>query len=488
MAKKSEKKLKPDNLRKQAEKKLRQLTPKSIHALSASDSHKLIHELQVHQIELDMQNEELRRTQVELEESRSMYSDLYDFAPVGYLTTDKKGLIKQINITATGQLEKERKNLIGKPFQLFVHKDFQDIFYKHQHEIFKKKTMGTCEIRIKKKNGSEFFAQLVSEALAGTKGKPALLRTAMINITERKQAEHLLIKSEARYRMLADNFLVGITITTVNGTFVYANEALADMLDCESAREVMSYRAGSFYKDPEAGEDIIRRLKKYGKVNNCEVDVITKKGKTITVIFSATLQGDTITGMIMNITERKIMEQKLINARSQLEERVRERTAGLKEANEALSAEIHERERIATELQEKNIALKVLLQQRYDDRADMEQNIMSNINSLVQPYLNKLKNSKALKDELAYLNIIESNLNEIVSPFSNTLSSAYINFSPREIQVANLIKVGRQDKDIMYILNISFETVKTHRQNIRKKLGIYGKNTNLKTRLRAIID
>jgi DNA-binding CsgD family transcriptional regulator len=88
-----------------------------------------------------------------------------------------------------------------------------------------------------------------------------------------------------------------------------------------------------------------------------------------------------------------------------------------------------------------------------------------------------------MSKELSYLNIIEANLNEIVSPFSQKLSSEYFAFTPQELKIANLIKDGGQDKDISEILNISLETVKTHRQNIRKKLKIRGKKTNLMTYL-----
>ena len=91
-----------------------------------------------------------------------------------------------------------------------------------------------------------------------------------------------------------------------------------------------------------------------------------------------------------------------------------------------------------------------------------------------------------MSEDLAYVNILESNLNEIVSPFSVKLSSQYLGLTPKEIQIANLIKDGKQDKDMMEILNISQTTVKTHRQNIRKKLGIYSKRANLRTYLLSI--
>ncbi len=116
----------------------------------------------------------------------------------------------------------------------------------------------------------------------------------------------------------------------------------------------------------------------------------------------------------------------------------------------------------------------------------MEENILSNVKQLIQPYILKLKRNRSMSEDLAYLNILESNLNEIISPFSFKLSSKYLGLTPKEIQVADLIKDGKQDKDIMEILNISLTTVKSHRQNIRKKLGIYSKRINLKTYLTSI--
>jgi DNA-binding CsgD family transcriptional regulator len=138
------------------------------------------------------------------------------------------------------------------------------------------------------------------------------------------------------------------------------------------------------------------------------------------------------------------------------------------------------------ELKESNIALKVLLKQRENDQREFENNILSNLKHLVLPYLKKLQRNNANADELVYLNIIESNLNEIVSPFSFILTANNVGFTPREIQISDLIKDGMQDKDIADILNISLETIKTHRKNIRKKLGIYSKRTNLRAFLLSL--
>ena len=168
-------------------------------------------------------------------------------------------------------------------------------------------------------------------------------------------------------------------------------------------------------------------------------------------------------GAVSDITERKETEKELLKAEKEL--RIR-----------------------AEELTESNAALKVLLKQREQDQADFENNILSNIKHLIMPYIEKLKRNKLEQDELAYLNIIESNLNEIVSPFATKLSFQFLDFTPREIMIADLIKDGKQDKDIMEILHISIDTVKTHRKNIRKKLGIYGKRINLRTKLLTLTN
>jgi DNA-binding NarL/FixJ family response regulator len=137
----------------------------------------------------------------------------------------------------------------------------------------------------------------------------------------------------------------------------------------------------------------------------------------------------------------------------------------------------------AKELAESNAALKVLLRQREQDQKEFENNILSNVKHLVMPYIEKLKKNRSMSDDLVYLSIIESNLKEIISPFSAKLTFQYLDFTPREIMIADLIKDGKQDKDIVDVLKISLDTVKAHRKNIRRKLGINNKKINLRTKL-----
>ncbi len=126
--------------------------------LSKEEMHSLIYELQVHQIELEMQNDELRRLHDEIEESRNTYSHLYDFAPVGYFTVKKKGMIEQINLTGAALLGLDRQSLIGKPLTDFIAREDQDTFYLHHLQMLKTNGNHTCEIKMMKFDKTPFYA------------------------------------------------------------------------------------------------------------------------------------------------------------------------------------------------------------------------------------------------------------------------------------------------------------------------------------------
>ncbi len=318
MGKQTEKQKTTSALRKKAEARLRKLTGKTIHELSTDDSHSFIHELQVHQIELEMQNEELRASQELLENSRSRYSDLYDFAPIGYFTCNKHGLILEANMTGAEQLGLERRSLIKKPLSRFVHKDDADIYYLHCHEVMKSEKRKTCDIRMKRSDKSEFYAQLVSTAIKDETGS-TLIRSAVMNITERRTAEIKLIDSETSYRNLVDNSLVGIFKTHISGKFIYVNDAFANIYEYDSPASVLSEETLSFYKYPEERADIIKKLRRIGKISNYEIEAITKNGQTKNVLFNATLEGKIISGMVMDISERKNAEREMLRLTERLE-------------------------------------------------------------------------------------------------------------------------------------------------------------------------
>ena len=187
-------KKKPKDLatvRKEAEERLRQQAER-LKGISMLDMQDLVHELGTHQIELEMQNEELRRAQEELEASRSRYADLYDCAPTSYLTLDRDGVILEVNLAGAGLLGEDRRRLIKKPFSVFVYKDDLDTFRAHLKETLIRETRQIVEIRIRGKDGSVIPVQLQSIASEGPGGNSTFCRTAAIDITERKRMEEAI--------------------------------------------------------------------------------------------------------------------------------------------------------------------------------------------------------------------------------------------------------------------------------------------------------
>ena len=193
-----------ETLRKRVEKTL-QRNIEDLQEMSIEDVQCLVHELKTHQIELEMQNGELRRAQNELEESRNEYADLYDFAPIGYFTFDKNGLILDVNLTGANKLGVERQFLIKKPFSLYVAPDSKDMFYLHLRQVFMTNIRRTCEIKLAGKDGIQFDAQLESLLVQDSEGKSGQCRTAISDITEHKRIDKILEDSEERYRELAES-------------------------------------------------------------------------------------------------------------------------------------------------------------------------------------------------------------------------------------------------------------------------------------------
>jgi DNA-binding CsgD family transcriptional regulator len=126
----------------------------------------------------------------------------------------------------------------------------------------------------------------------------------------------------------------------------------------------------------------------------------------------------------------------------------------------------------AINLQEMNTALKVLLKKRDEDKKELEEKVLLNVREMIEPYLIKLKKTKLNDMQRTYLDIIESNLNDIISPFVCGVSINLLNFTPTELQVANLVKQGKTTKEIASTMNLSAKTIEFHRDNIRKKMGI----------------
>lgn len=156
--------------------------------LSPEENKSLLYELQVHQVELEMQNDELRRVQDELNASRKHYFDLYNITPLGYFTLDENDVILEANLTLSKMLGVTRGKLINNPFKSFIVNEDQDIYYLCRKTFLKSSKAQSCEIRMKKADGTYFWAN-ISGVIVKNNDTTKTLNSTISNISERKQME-----------------------------------------------------------------------------------------------------------------------------------------------------------------------------------------------------------------------------------------------------------------------------------------------------------
>jgi PAS domain S-box-containing protein len=187
-------------LRRQAEARFKTKAPELPPVRSSAEMQRLVHELEVHQIELEMQNEELSRARAEVEKALDNYTDLYDFAPVGYLTLDREGAIRAANLTAAGLLGVERSRLLGRRFGLFVAEESRLALSAFLEKVFASQGKQSCEVTLTSEGDSPLFAQI--EAIALGSGQEC--RMAVIDISARRRAETRIQKYNEELQTIND--------------------------------------------------------------------------------------------------------------------------------------------------------------------------------------------------------------------------------------------------------------------------------------------
>ena len=189
--------------------------------ISPADVKNLVLELKMHQVQLEMQNEELQRAQETITQARDRYADLYDFAPVGYFTLDRQGKIVEANLAGAHLLGAERDRLINQSSFRWVAPESWETCRTHYRQVFDSQGRQTCEIKLQRRGGPPFYAALESVAAPGEAGPVLHCRTAMSDITPRKQAE---IELKLKERLL-DGASDSIFLHDLDGHFIYVNEA-----------------------------------------------------------------------------------------------------------------------------------------------------------------------------------------------------------------------------------------------------------------------
>ncbi|MDT8341395.1 MAG: response regulator [Longimicrobiales bacterium] len=169
--------------------------------LSFDEVRRVVHELRVYQIELEMQNEEMRRAQAELELSRERYFELYDLAPVAYFTLSESAAILEANLTAVRLLGEERSTLLRRRFTRYIHPESQDVYYRHRRTLFETGDPQTCEFEMRRADDTAFIARLVSTLARGDDGEP-VHRTVVSDVTERRREEAERLALEHRVQQV----------------------------------------------------------------------------------------------------------------------------------------------------------------------------------------------------------------------------------------------------------------------------------------------
>ncbi len=195
-------------LRQQAEAAYRTMAaqaPEQVETLSPAATQRMVHELHVHQIELEMQNEELRRTQLELEASKEHYFQLFDLAPVGYVTLSEHGLILGANLTAGAMLGRPKKILLGKPLNRFILPEDQDLYYLQSKKLSETGAPQVSDLRMLRENKSIFWVRLHTTATKATEDGALVRRATLSDITASKDLERQkeLLQQELDHRAAA---------------------------------------------------------------------------------------------------------------------------------------------------------------------------------------------------------------------------------------------------------------------------------------------
>jgi PAS domain S-box-containing protein len=302
-----------------------------------------------------------------------------------------------------------------------------------------------------RRDDTTFPAMIVANAIIRG-GKPDGIRGVIADITVRKEMVRKLEESELRYRTLFDSTGTATCLIEEDMTISLANqkffrlsgfapdanlkftslvhpEDLDFMIECHRRRRI---EPGSVPRSYE-----FRHVRADGSVHHAFLTVSLIPGTKRSV------------ASIIDITDLKNMQEEL-----------KKKTFSLEEANSAL---------------------RVLLKQRDEDRAELEKNILTNMKEVVFPFLDKLKVQNPNASQLNILGVIEENLREIMSPFLKNISHNYVRLTPREIEILLLVKEGRSTKEISRIINTSERTIDFQRNSIRKKLGISNSKINLRT-------
>lgn len=378
-------------------------------------------------------------------------------------------VIKYVNKRASGIDGRPKRELIGKQIRETTHPDDYELVLQNYLEKLRGKSVKKYRYRGIDQQGHVMWFEIFGTAILW-EGRPAVMNF-ITDITGHVRAEEDLKKSE---RMLRDiiNFLPEPTFAIDGeGIIISWNREMEKMIGVKA--EEMLGKSNYEYS-----------LRFYGERIPMLIDLILKPDEQRERRYSYFKRDEDF--LYAEDSFQLHGETRSLWCKASLIYDHRDQVIGAIESMRDITdlrSAVAELNNKSIHLQEANTALKVLLEHRKNDRIEIEESIAGNLKTLIVPYLNKLRTTALKTTQEAYINILEAHLAEIVSPFLTNMTTRHANLTPREIQIADLVKEGKSAKEISQILNIALHTANNYRKRLRKKFSLRGKDKNLRTHL-----
>ncbi len=327
------------------------LDTQSVAEMSPQAMQQMIHDLRVHQIELEMQNEQLRQMQSELDTAQARFFDFYDLAPAGYVSVNDQNQILQANLATASLLGVTRRVLHMQLISRFIVSEDQDVFYLLRQTIRTTGAAQSCDLRLRQPDGLPVWVKLQAIAVTAPDGQP-MLRMVLSDITERKALEAQRVRDEAKLRTILDGASDAIFITDQTGRYQYVNQLATQLLGFDQSELLhMSFHDITPAHDLPEVMRLFEQLLAAGSMR-FELTLKRRDGSTVLVELSGTLLADgSVYGACRDITERKqlqviqlerAVETEVAASRQRLRELVALNQAELEEERRHMAREVHD--------------------------------------------------------------------------------------------------------------------------------------------------
>ncbi|MGD0275443.1 MAG: PAS domain S-box protein [Syntrophales bacterium] len=408
------------------------------------------------------------------QDEHELFTKLISAIPDTVILTDVQGKIIFVNDVGIKLLRStSAKKIIGKDALSFIVPQQQKKAKKNLARLLKHLprlltgNINPNEYTVIAEDGSHIPVEIHGSVLKNTDGSPLARVHVCRDITERKRAEEAIIKSEQKYRAILDKAPDAVLLRNIHGNVIDANEQATKLFGYRK-QELIGQHLSDIYppEELEKAKKAFDIVKQRGKARLDDAYILRKDGQKINVDASGscfTVSSEALYQIIFrDVTEQRKRQEQLKNAKVELEARIVERTM---------------------ELMEANTALKVLMSHREKEKYEDEEKLLTNLQGQVLPYIHNLMKGQLNSKQKDELKMLEKNLQGVMSEFLTRFQSNVSKFTPKEIQVASLIKEGMGTKEIARLMNVSTKTVDIFRYNIRKKLGLNNRSTNLRSHL-----